>query len=354
MSLDRIMNEAISPWMRGDGPDSDIVLSSRIRLARNLKDYHFPTMYTDEEAKRIIQLFQQKFANEREKLPEGLELLKMNELKPLQRRVLVEKHLISPNLAGTEYGACLLSRSEHISVMLNEEDHVRIQCLFSGLQLSEALQSANQIDNLIEEVIEYAFDESLGYITSCPTNVGTGLRASVMIHLPALVLTKRINRIIQAIQQLGLVVRGIYGEGSEALGNIFQVSNQMTLGKSEEDIIADLKSVVQQLIQQEKLARELIIKNSSIELEDRVYRSYGVLANSRLIQSAEAATCLSDVRLGIDLGYIKNISRNILTELMVLTQPGILQQYAGGPLGPEERDYRRATLIRERLRIEQN
>ncbi|PEB50772.1 protein arginine kinase [Bacillus pseudomycoides] len=354
MSLDRIMNEAISPWMKGDGPDSDIVLSSRIRLARNLKNYHFPTMQTDEEAKQITELFQQKFANETTETFVGFELLKMSDLKPLQRRVLVEKHLISPNLAGTEFGACLLSESEHMSVMLNEEDHVRIQCLFPGLQLSEALQSANQMDNKIEEVVEYAFDESLGYITSCPTNVGTGLRASVMIHLPALVLTKQINRIIQAIQKLGLVVRGIYGEGSEALGNIFQVSNQMTLGKSEEDIIADLKSVIHQLIQQERLARELIVKNSSIELEDKVYRSYGVLANSRLIESAEAATCLSDVRLGIDLGYIKNISRNILTEIMVLTQPGILQQYAGGPLGPEERDYRRATLIRERLRIEQN
>ncbi|HEK9103186.1 protein arginine kinase [Bacillus pfraonensis] len=354
MSLDRIMNEAISPWMRGDGPDSDIVLSSRIRLARNLKDYHFPIMQTDEEAKQITNLFQKKFVNQKVKSFGNFELLKMDELKPLQRRVLVEKHLISPNLAGTEFGACLLSENEHISVMLNEEDHVRIQCLFSGLQLSEALQSANKMDTWIEETVEYAFDESLGYITSCPTNVGTGLRASVMLHLPALVLTKRINRIIQAIQQLGLVVRGIYGEGSEALGNIFQVSNQMTLGKSEEDIIADLESVVHQLIQQEKVARELIKKNSSIELEDRVYRSYGVLANSRLIQSAEAATCLSDMRLGIDLGYIKNISRNILTELMVLTQPGILQQYAGGPLSPEERDYRRATLIRERLRIEQN
>ena len=354
MSLDKIMNEAISPWMKGDGPDSDIVLSSRIRLARNFKQYQFSTMQNEEEAQKVQELFKKKFINKSVEPFGKFGLLKMNELTPLQRRVLVEKHLISPNLAGTEYGACLLSESEHISVMLNEEDHIRIQCLFPGLQLSKALQSANQIDNWIEKEVEYAFDESLGYITSCPTNVGTGLRASVMIHLPGLVLTKRISRIIQVIQKLGLVVRGIYGEGSEALGNIFQVSNQMTLGKSEEDIIADLKSVMQQIIQQEKLARELIVQNSSIELEDKVYRSYGILANSRLIQSAEAATCLSDVRLGIDLGYIKGISRNILTELMVLTQPGILQQYAGGPLGPEERDYRRSTLIRERLRIEKN
>jgi len=354
MSLDRIMNEAISPWMREEGPDSDIVLSSRVRLARNLRDYQFPTMLTNEEAEQIIHVFQENFANQKVEPFGGFELLQMNRIQPLQRRVLVEKHLVSPDLVGTEYGACLLSENEQVSIMLNEEDHIRIQCLFPGLQLTEALHSANQIDDWIENQIEYAFDEQVGYITSCPTNLGTGLRASVMIHLPALVLTGQMKRIVQAINQLGLVVRGIYGEGSEALGNIFQLSNQMTLGKSEEDIVEDLKSVVQQLIQQERTARESIMKNSSIELEDRVYRSYGVLANSRLIESAEAATCLSDVRLGIDLGYIENISRNILTELMVLTQPGILQQYAGGPLQPDERDYRRAALIRERLRIEQN
>ncbi|MFZ3196773.1 MAG: ATP--guanido phosphotransferase, partial [Bacillus mycoides] len=171
MSLDRIMNEAISPWMKGDGPDSDIVLSSRIRLARNFKKYQFSTMQNEEEAKQIHELFKKKFIKKPVEPFGEFELLKMNELNPLQRRVLVEKHLISPNLAGTEYGACLLSESEHISIMLNEEDHVRIQCLFSGLQLSEALQSANQIDNWIEEQVEYAFDESLGYITSCPTNV---------------------------------------------------------------------------------------------------------------------------------------------------------------------------------------
>lgn len=236
--------------------------------------------------------------------------------------------------------------------MINEEDHIRIQCLFPGLQLTEALEAANEIDDWLESNIEYAFDETHGYLTSCPTNVGTGLRASVMMHLPGLMLTQQLNRIIPAINQLGLVVRGIYGEGSEALGNIFQISNQITLGKSEMDIVEDLKSVVGQLISQERSAREALRKTSNIQLEDRVYRSYGILANCRIIETKEAARCLSDVRLGIDMGYIKNVSRNILNELMIVTQPGFLQQYAGGQLRPNERDIRRAGLIRERLLLE--
>jgi protein arginine kinase len=214
------------------------------------------------------------------------------------------------------------------------------------------LYAANEVDDWLEGNIQYAFLEDCGYLTSCPTNVGTGLRASVMMHLPGLIITQQINRIIPAINQLGLVVRGIYGEGSEALGNLFQISNQITLGKSENEIVEDLKSVVNQLISQERSAREALRKTSNIQLEDRVFRSFGILANSRIIETKEAARCLSDVRLGIDMGYIKNISKNILNELMILTQPGFLQQYAGGPLRANERDMRRATLIRERLEME--
>jgi protein arginine kinase len=353
MSLQRFIEQAISPWMSQEGPDSDIILSTRIRLARNIEAYQFPIIATNEESKEIVQSFENHFANAHYGQLGGFELLKMGELQPIEKRVLVEKHLISPNLAEeSSFGACLLSENEEVSIMINEEDHIRIQCLFPGFQLTEALNVANGLDDWLEESIDYAFDEKRGYLTSCPTNVGTGLRASVMMHLPALVLSQQMNRIVPAINQLGLVVRGIYGEGSEALGNIFQISNQMTLGKSEDDIVEDLKSVVQQLIVQERSAREALTKTSGIQLEDRVYRSYGVLANSRIIESKEAAKCLSDVRLGIDLGFIKNVSRNILNELMILTQPGFLQQYAGGALRPEERDIRRAALIRERLNME--
>jgi protein arginine kinase len=351
MSLERFLNQAISSWMNEDGPDSDIVLSSRVRLARNLQEYKFPFLSSNEEAASIISTLEKVVQDGR--LPTSFELLKMNELQPLQKRVLVEKHLISPHLAeDSPHGACLLSENEEVSIMINEEDHIRIQCLAPGLQLVEALQLANRVDDFLEYVV-YAFDEKHGYLTSCPTNVGTGLRASVMMHLPGLVLTQQMNRIIPAINQLGLVVRGIYGEGSEALGNIFQISNQITLGKSEEDIVADLISVVSQLISQERNAREALAKTSNIQLEDRVFRSFGILSNCRIIESKEAARCLSDVRLGIDMGYIKNISKNILNELMILTQPGFLQQFAGGALRPNERDIRRATLIRERLQLEQ-
>lgn len=354
MSLEKFLNRAVSSWMSQEGPDSDIVLSSRIRLARNIVDYEFPTVFSNEEAQQIVNIFEQHFSQQSCRSLGRFELLKMNELQPIEKRVLVEKHLISPHLAeDCPFGACLLSENEEVSIMINEEDHIRIQCLFPGFQLTEALEMANELDDWIEWYVNYAFDEKRGYLTSCPTNVGTGLRASVMMHLPALILTQQMNRIIPAINQLGLVVRGTYGEGSEALGNIFQISNQITLGKSEEDIVEDLKSVVQQLIAQERMAREALVKTLNIQLEDRVFRSYGILANSRVIESKEAAQCLSDVRLGIDLGYIRNISRNILNELMILTQPGFLQQYAGGALRPNERDVLRARLIRERLKMEE-
>jgi protein arginine kinase len=353
VSLERFLNQAVSSWMSAEGPDSDIVLSSRIRLARNFENYKFPTLFTHEEAKKIILTMEEILSRSSFKKFGQMELLKIGEMQPLQKRVLVEKHLISPHLAeDSPYGAVLVTENEEVSIMINEEDHIRIQCLFPGLQLSEALDTANEIDDWLENHIQYAFDEKYGYLTSCPTNVGTGLRASVMMHLPGLILTQQINRIIPAINQLGLVVRGIYGEGSEALGNIFQISNQITLGKSEEDIGRDLKGVVSQLISQERSSREALRKTSNIQLEDRVFRSYGVLTNSRIIETKEAARCLSDVQLGIDMGFINNMPKNILNELMILTQPGFLQQYAGGPLRPNERDIRRAALIRERLKME--
>lgn len=355
MSGQRFINQALSPWMSGEGPDGDIVLSSRIRLARNLKDIVFPTLASGEDLEKVIQLLQNAIGNRSFASIGNFELIRMNELEFIEKRVLVEKHLISPHLAEvSENGAVILSENEEVSIMVNEEDHVRIQCLFPGLQLSQALQAANAIDDWIEESIDFAFDEKRGYLTSCPTNVGTGLRASVMMHLPALILTNQMNKIIPAINQLGLVVRGIYGEGSQAQGNIFQISNQITLGMSEQDIVKDLASVVAQVIAQERSAREMLIKSSPIQLEDKVWRSYGILAHSRIIPSSEASQCISDVRLGIDLGYIQNVSRSILSELMILTQPGFLQRFAGKKLTPEERDVRRATLIRDRLKLEKD
>ncbi|MGM8365535.1 protein arginine kinase [Virgibacillus sp. W0181] len=353
MSLQEFMNEAISPWMRVDAPDSDIVLSSRIRLARNLETTIFPTIAEEKDLKEIRQFFKTEYAHKSFESYTDFEFISIEDLTHIEKRVLVEKHLISPYLAkqATAAGA-IISGNEQVSLMINEEDHIRIQLYYPGFQLKQALEEAFLFDDWLEEKIDYAYDENKGYLTSCPTNVGTGMRASVMIHLPALVLTKQINRMLPAINQLGFVVRGIYGEGSEAVGNIFQISNQITLGKSEHDIVEDLKSVVGQLIEHERTARNRLMEQSTIGLENRIFRSYGVLEYSRIIESKEAATCLSDVRLGIDLGIIKNVSRNILNELMVLTQPGFLQQYAQKVLKTSERDVLRASLIRDRLQLE--
>lgn len=353
MSLEKFISKARTSWMSSDGPDSEIVLTSRIRLARNIQDVKFPLLFSKEAAENTIQQVENSLLKDSNQPFGEMELLAMNELNTLEKRVLVEKHLISPQLAEqSPYGAVILSEDEEISIMINEEDHIRIQCIKPGLQIEEAFKEADTIDDLIEKKINYAYHAEMGYLTSCPTNIGTGLRASVMMHLPGMVLSQQMNRIIPAIQQLGLVVRGIYGEGSEALGNIFQISNQITLGRSEKDIIEELKSVVTQLIEREKEARNALAQTSNIQLEDRVFRSYGILCNSRIMETKEAAKCLSDVRLGIDMGYIKNVSKNILNELMILTQPGFLQLYAGEQMNPNDRDIRRASLIRERLKLE--
>lgn len=354
MSLERFISDAISPWMKNSGPDDDIVLSSRIRLARNLEQFTFPILTYQQNGEKVLNQIKEQLENDGDKETKQFEFLRIKDMEDIQKQVLVEKHLISPHLANDKlYGAVLLSEDESVSIMINEEDHIRIQCLASGLKLKEVLEVANRYDDWLEEKNDFAFDEKRGYLTSCPTNVGTGMRASVMMHLPALVLTQQLNQIVPAINQLGLVVRGIYGEGSEALGNLFQISNQTTLGKSEMDIVDDLQGVVLQLIERERLARKMLLQNSRVQLEDRVYRSYGVLENSRIIDSKESAKCLSDVRLGIDLGLIHGVSQTILNELMILTQPGFLQQYAGELLSPNKRDIRRATIIREILKLKE-
>lgn len=282
----------------------------------------------------------------------GYTYMKMADLPAMERQVLVEKHLISPQLAIPERnGAVILSEDETVSVMVNEEDHIRIQCIYPGLQLEAAYDQADQVDDQLEKVLPYAFDEEFGYLTSCPSNTGTGMRASVMMHLPALTITKQIDRIIPSIARLGMIVRGSYGEGSEALGNIYQVSNQMTLGKTEQEIITDLGNITDRLIAHERKSRELLLSKSRIALENRLFRSLGTLLYARLLPSGEAARCLSDVRLGIDLDIIEDVDMSILNELMIFMQPGFLQQYAGTDLSEEERDILRAQLFRERLDV---
>ncbi|MEB3103650.1 protein arginine kinase [Ferviditalea candida] len=350
MSLRHFINQALSEWMKGGGPESDIVISSRIRIARNLRKYPFPMMSTGQQSQAVLDEILNSVDNDEFHSISKFETIQLADINELERRVLVEKHLISPNLAEeSRNGAVILSEDESISIMVNEEDHLRIQVLYPGFQIREAWNLACKIDDILESKLDYAFDEKRGYLTSCPTNVGTGIRVSVMMHLPALVMTQQINRILSAINQVGLAVRGLYGEGSEAIGNWFQISNQITLGQSEEEIINNLYSVARQIIEHERAARERLLADSRPRIMDRVSRSYGILSHAGIIDSKEAAQRLSDVRLGIDLGLIKDVSANVMNELMVMTQPGFLQQYAGKKLSADERDIRRAEMIRGRL-----
>ncbi|GKW47673.1 MULTISPECIES: protein arginine kinase [unclassified Planococcus (in: firmicutes)] len=353
MAIERFLQPRASSWMSNDGENVDIAMSTRIRLARNLNNFKFPYAYTEDEALKVDKEISAVLLDKGKELKHSFTHISIQETPQLEREVLVEKHLISPYLAkGTHSGSVLISENEELSIMVNEEDHLRIQSLQSGFHLQEAYQRANELDSLLEKHLSYAFHEKYGYLTSCPTNTGTGMRASVMLHLPALTMSHQITRIIPAISRLGMVVRGIYGEGSEALGNVYQISNQVTLGKSEYEILQDLENMTDQIIQQERRAREAILSNSPVVLEDRIYRSLGTLTNARLLTTEEAATCLSDVRLGIDLKMIEGMDMSILNELMVFMQPAFLQRYSDKPLQPKERDYARAKLFRDRLNNE--
>lgn len=350
MSQHFFAQRPLSDWMNGDGPQSDIVISSRVRVARNLRTQPFPILATTEQSHDVLEQLLLIPETGRLNGVNEFSYYKMDQLSDVERRVLVEKHLISPHLAEqSRGGAVILSKNESISIMVNEEDHLRIQCLYPGFQLSEAWHLASSIDDIFEEVVEFAYEESKGYLTSCPTNVGTGIRASVMVHLPGLVLTKQINRILQAITQVGLAVRGIYGEGSEAQGNLFQISNQITLGQSEDEILHNLHSVVTQIMEHERAARIRLLHESRVRLEDRIYRSYGILSYAATMDSKEATQRLSDVRLGLDLGLLTGGTPSMMNELMVLTQPGFLQQQFGEKMSAEMRDTKRAQLIRERV-----
>ncbi|WP_019413490.1 protein arginine kinase [Paenisporosarcina sp. TG20] len=355
MNIEHFLNNSVMSWMAFEGKYADIVMSTRIRLARNLTGYRFPLSFSENEALQVDKAVSAVLLDEEAELETTFSYIDIKGLSTLNRQVLVEKHLISPKLANSEInGSVLLSDNEAVSVMINEEDHIRIQCIFPGLQLQEAWRQANNIDDILEKQLPYAFDEQFGYLTSCPTNTGTGLRSSVMMHLPALTMTNQMNRIVSVISRLGLVVRGIYGEGSKALGNIYQVSNQTTLGKSEEDILTDLQSITEQIIEKEREARLALMNTRENALKDRLYRSLGVLTHARLLSTEEAGRCLSDVRLGIDLGLIKNINVSILNECMIFMQPGFLQKYADTSLQPEERDEFRAKMFRERLQVKNN
>jgi len=279
-------------------------------------------------------------------------LIHLSELSPVDRQILVDKHLISPDMLNDfQNKAVVMSQDETIVIMINEEDHLRMQCLLSGLQLTKAWEIINQVDDGLEQTIDFAFSEKLGYLTSCPTNVGTGLRASVMLHLPGLKLTRQLGGVLGATGKLGLTIRGLYGEGTEAVGDLFQISNQITLGQSEEEIIDNLISVSKQIMSQEQAARQVLYNNRREVIEDRVFRAYGILKHARILSSEEAMRLFSDLRLGLGLKAVTGIPAKLLNELMVKIRPAFMVKIAGREMSAYERDSFRAGLIRKELEI---
>ncbi|HHW10515.1 MAG TPA: protein arginine kinase [Firmicutes bacterium] len=349
MSLREIMSKTLSEWMKGTGPESDIVISSRVRLARNLEGIPFPGVAGEEQLKTVVE--KTKEAAARQPLLAGADYIRLVELPVLERQLLVEKHLISPqHTKDVKYKAVVVRDDEALSIMVNEEDHLRFQALYPGLQPEEAWRLCSRIDEGFASLLPYAVSPDIGYLTACPTNVGTGMRASIMIHLPALTMADQMKRLINAVAQVGLVVRGIYGEGTEVLGNIFQISNQVTLGRTEDEIIQHLLSITRQIIDQERQARRRILQQNKVRLEDKIFRSLGLLTNARIMSSQEAMQLISDVRLGIDMKLISGLEPRILQELLVMIRPAHLQKLMGHEMEAPERDIMRATLIRERMK----
>ncbi len=335
-------------WVKNGGDSDDVVFSSRIRLARNLKGYPFPTYAHEQQLQEINQRVLQAAQSPSALgpfVPLNIENMTSND-----RMVLVEKHLCSPQFVENPHLRMLIvNQDQTVSIMVNEEDHLRIQTLVPGLALDQALRLDSQVDDFLEESLEFSFDESWGYLTACPTNVGTGIRASVMLHLPGLTLVDQVKRVLAALTHIGINVRGFYGEGTEAYGDIYQISNQVTLGQSEEELTNSLNNVCRKVIEQERSVREALLKESRTQLEDRVCRSFGLLSQARLVSSEEALKLLSDVKLGIELGIITEADRNRVKELMFITRSSILQKLIGKDVAPAERDYYRAALIRQKL-----
>lgn len=340
-------------WLEASGDFPEVVLSTRVRVARNLQGHAFGPRARVNDREAVLGRVRAWVAGGRS-LGSGT-LLPMTELSARSRRVLLERRLISRELLGdAEAGpvggsAVLLSDRDPLSVMVNEEDHLRLQGLVSGLRLQEAWNAVDRLDEELGQDLPFAYHHEFGFLTSCPTNVGTGLRASVLMHLPGLVLTKEIGRVLQGLGQVGLTFRGLYGEGSEVVGNFFQVSNQTTLGKSEEDLVDHLDKIVRQVIQYENQARQVLLRDARAVTEDKVWRAYGLLRHARSLPFEEMMNLLSGVRLGVSLKLIPGVRVYTLNKIMIFTQPAHLEQAAGRDLPPAEGDAHRATYVRRAL-----
>ena len=347
-ALDHLLKQP-SEWLRGVGPVSDIVISSRIRLARNLEHVPFATRATPASQAEVLKAVKEALSR-CATLTSPL-TVEIEPLEEVDRQFLVERHLVSrEHIVHPDHKAVTIGPGEVISIMANEEDHLRIQAMQSGMNLADAWSLIDALDDELSEALPYAYASDWGYLTCCPTNTGTGMRASVMVHLPSLVITKQINKVLHTITKLGLTARGLFGEGTEASGNFFQISNQVSLGRPEEDIIENLARILKEVIHQEQAARESLMGHNRIQLEDRIWRAFGILRHAKTISSGEALDLLSAVRLGVDLSLMNSgVDRTVVNELFLFSQPAHLQKLEGKTLTAKERDAKRAELIRRRL-----
>ncbi len=347
MRIEELLNHT-GEWLRGTGPSANIVMSSRVRLARNLSEWPFPNKAVKKDLESVLSLVEKSMS--KIEFLKGATLFRMTELDQVDRQMLVERHLMSHEHASSPEGKGLLvSAEEVVSVMINEEDHLRIQVMRSGLNLTEAWNIINAIDDSLAQELGFAFMPNWGYLTACPTNTGTAMRGSVMMHLPALVMTKQINKVLTAISKLSFASRGFYGEGTQASGNFYQISNQVALGHSEDDIIQNINGLIKQVIEQEEQARQALLLQNKPMLEDKICRSWGLLKTARIISSQEAIEFFSMVRLGVDMGILKHVDHKALNELFIMIQPAHLQKIEGKKLNAFERDTKRAAVIRQKL-----
>ena len=336
-------------WLRGSGPESDIVMSSRIRLARNLADYPFIRRCTDIDRANIESTVRERLCKDPNL--NDLTFINVADLETLDRQFLVERQLISREHAeGDGARAVAIDDGERVSLMVNEEDHLRIQVMKSGFDLENAWNHITSVDDHIEEHMGYAFHQELGYLTACPTNVGTGMRVSVLVHLPALVISEQIEKVFRSLQRINLVVRGLYGEGSQAMGDFYQVSNQITLGKSEAELVKQVSDVVPVIIDYERKARDFLINENQHDLFDQVSRAYGTLQNAQQISSEETMHLLSRVRMGINLGLIGDLEIPTINKLFIHTQPAHLQKIRQTSLNTSQRNIERANYLHDELK----
>ncbi len=335
-------------WLRGTGKESDIVISSRVRLARNIAGYPFLSRANLKQRREIESLLRRTIIER--KIAQDVSYVNLNQATAIDKLFLVERHLISKEHAeGEGERGVAFGKSETVSLMINEEDHLRIQVIRSGFELKNTWDTIDEIDNILGESLNFAFSSRFGFLTACPTNVGTGMRVSVMLHLPALGMTKHIEKVFNAVGKLGLVVRGLYGEGTKVSGDLYQISNQFALGKSEKEILSIIESVIPRITSYERMARKALVMESKDQLEDRIWRSYGMLKAARMITSEEILQLLSQVRMGVNIGLIDDIEMQTLNELFVLTLPAHLQKLQGCELDSAQRNVIRASYVRKRL-----